>query len=89
MSKIKCICGEIIEMISVPNPNGFLSVPELSLDQIETDSEAESSVVSVFDAINDRGIQGYRCPNCQRLILFESGRGGEASFYARETISSD
>ena len=86
MSKIRCVCGEIIEMISVPNPFGFIAVKELDLDQIESAAETRNSVSRIFDEINDCGIQGYRCAQCSRLIMFECGRDGEASYYKMEVL---
>jgi len=73
-------------MITVPNPLGFISIPESELDQIEISAEAKSDVAPVFDAINEAGIQGYRCANCSTLVLFEKGRDGEATYYKKEDL---
>ena len=84
MSKIRCICDNVIEMISVPNVLGFWIISEQSIDELEMSHD--DAVATVFDELNDRAIQGYRCNECGRLILFEKGRSGSVTFYKKEEI---
>jgi hypothetical protein len=82
MAKIRCTCDEGISTVSVPNPSGFLLLSEPALDAIEnTAGTKEMSVI--VDEINDGAVQGYRCPRCSQLLLFESGRAGPVTYYRK------
>lgn len=89
MAKIRCICGNIIQMITVPNEAGFLMIAEHALDTIESDTEASGELSLTFDKISAQACQGYRCAKCDRLVLFEHGRGGPATYYVKETLPGD
>jgi hypothetical protein len=81
--QIRCGCGKIIATGLNPHPDGFLLLKETDADAIETDA-TDKTASDVFDAIADRAIQGYRCPSCGRLLLFEAGRGGPITFFKLE-----
>jgi hypothetical protein len=80
----RCLCGEVISTSPSPHPDGLLLAPEEVLQEAEV--EAERSVSSAFDTINDGSVQAYRCPRCARLMVFQAGRGDAPTFYKAETI---
>lgn len=85
--KYRCVCGEVLSTSVSPHPDGLLLVPEEVFQDAET--EADRSVTTAFDLINDRSVQAYRCPTCRRLMVFEGGRGGVPNFYKQEQIERD
>jgi hypothetical protein len=82
--KMRCGCGKIISTGLCPNPDGFLVLKEADADAVETEATDATAVSDIFDAIGDRSVQGYRCPSCGRLLLFEAGRGGAITFFKQE-----
>jgi hypothetical protein len=79
-----CKCGHVISTGSNPNPIGFLYLREKDADDIETAAKADTKASEIFDSIGSRATQGYRCPSCDRLLMFEEGRDGLVAFYSRE-----
>jgi hypothetical protein len=82
--RILCKCGFVVSTGSCPNPIGFLYLREKDADDIETEANDDTKVSEIFDSIGLRAVQGYRCPSCDRLLMFEEGRDGLVSFYSRE-----
>ena len=82
MPKILCSCGEVIEDISIPNPNGYLLFSEQTLDLLESNSEANNwDNATLLDAIYERSAQTYKCPRCLQLIVFANGKENPPTYY--------
>ncbi len=81
--KFRCACGEVLNTSVSPHPEGFLLVTEVLLDQVE--STPPPCVSEAIDRVNEVSVQAYRCPVCDRLLVFERGRGTAPALYRRES----
>jgi hypothetical protein len=82
--KILCNCGFVVSTVSCPNPIGFFYLREKDADDIEIAAKGDTKASEIFDSIGSQALQGYRCPSCDRLLLFEERRDGLVAFYSRE-----
>ena len=73
--KIVCRCGNVIHDNLIPNPVGFLMIPELVVDELATDNKVP------LDQLWMRSALGLRCENCGRLyIRWKRGDQGRQEF---------
>lgn len=65
MPKIKCKCGEIIDLSGIPSPNQHLIISDIEFDDFEgaVDSEFIYSKMKIV----------VSCPRCKRLHIYYDG----------------
>lgn len=89
MGTINCGCGKTFSDSEIPCPHGSLLISEArleqALDEIEgLDRHAEWFCDRVDAVVRLRGAITYRCPHCDRLLVFEDGLDKPAASYRRE-----
>ena len=82
MPNIICRCGESIEDITIPNPNGSILISEEAIDQIE---QKICNPTQIFDALSEKGQLVYSCPSCSRLLVFPNGKKGPMNVFRPES----
>lgn len=84
MSKLKCKCGFIINLVTVPSPDGYLLISEEKADEIELSIENEGNLSLVFDQLENSSSSVYLCPNCRGLLVFWCRNENRATYYKRD-----
>jgi hypothetical protein len=90
MSKLKCYCGEIIDLSPHPNANEFLlfseAMLEAILEQIVSVHGSASSVQEFEKHLYEIVLRGKlppfvvdQCPNCGRLYVFRDDADSAAA----------
>lgn len=81
MPKIRCLCGETINLSQIPNEQGFKLIWEPMIEefvdelisahkQARSDQEFEEQVYNLFLLRKPEFPQVYECPKCGRLAVF-------------------
>jgi hypothetical protein len=94
MPKLTCVCGEIINLSSIPNPAGFKIVSELVLETLianlakaHDESRSESDFLDrAYRAfhLGTPGIaQAYECSRCKRLAVFPHASNSSPALWFR------
>jgi len=101
MPKIRCLCGELINLSAIPNKQGFKLIWEplrekliedliAAYQQSKSDKEFEDQIYNLLYPRKPEFPQIYECPNCGRLIVFASASDAEPAFwYQRERVEGE
>lgn len=92
MPKITCLCGEIINLFPIPNPQGFKLVWEPTIEkfvdelvsahqQATYDKEFEKQAYKLFLLRKPEFPQVYECPNCGRLAVLARASDRHITFW--------
>ena len=89
MGTIHCPGGHTFSDGQIPSPYGWLLMSEEQLELafnevVELDPKTEYAGDKMQWAILSRGLVTYRCPHCERLLVFEHGLDKPAASYRRE-----
>lgn len=83
MPKLTCLCGEIIDLSRIPNPNGFKiwneaqyerfleDVVELFLNERDNPAQFSKNLFSLPFLKGNVPFQSYECSHCGRLAVFK------------------
>lgn len=65
MPKLKCECGEVIDLSGIPSPNQYLIISDIEFDKFEgnVDSELIYSQMKIV----------VKCSFCMRLYIYFNG----------------
>ena len=80
MPKLTCLCGEMISLSPIPNPQGFMIISERLVEPLidalvkahreaPSDAEFERQAYRLIVNMPDK-LQAYECPKCRRLAIF-------------------
>lgn len=92
MPKLKCLCGESINLSSIPNPQGFKLIWELLREKLIEDLIAAHNQAAsnkdfedkVYNLLYPRKLefpQVYECPSCGRLAVFARSSDAKPAFW--------
>lgn len=97
MPKIRCLCGEMINLSSIPNPQGFNLIWEPLIEklaenlvnahqQAQSDEEFERQVYKLLIPIRPKPEfpQVYECFNCKRLVVFDRASDNIPAFWYQQ-----
>jgi len=89
MGTIHCPGGHTFSDGEIPCPYEYQLLSEAhfmaALDEVEKlDWQAEYAGDKADWAIRSRSIIAYRCPHCERMLIFENGIDKPATSYRRE-----
>lgn len=89
MGTISCFCGCSFSDGLVPSPHEWKLISEANLEQAineieELDWQAAFAGDKADWAIRDRALPVYKCPHCERMLIFENGLDKQAVSYLRE-----
>jgi hypothetical protein len=87
MAKIACKCGNILNLIITPSPDGFKIVSEKTVD-----SFYEAQVNSPDDIVTKIRLESdsmYKCAVCGRLIVYWKDKNDWPTFYRAESDEPD
>jgi hypothetical protein len=89
MGTIHCPCGRTFSDGAIPCPHEWTLISEgdlfAALDEIEQlDWKAEFAGDKADWSIRSRSSIAYRCPHCERMLVFEDGIDKRATSYRRE-----
>ena len=79
MAKWTCNCGHIMDDHKGPDENYFRVYSDLTWNEISSD---ENGNVNFFEDIHVPTFNVYRCPKCERLMVF--GEGNSFTSYKKE-----
>ena len=65
MPKMKCKCGQQIELSTIPNKHTYLFINEVDFDNFSNIVDTEKLYMSMRESV--------LCPNCKRLWIFDFG----------------
>lgn len=73
MPKYACTCGYVMNLSKGWSDYELALVPESIIGKIgdSLDSGAELSSEQLYEAIDEKAVTVYQCPNCRRLHLEE------------------
>src|SRR6267142_6393008 len=87
MSKLRCLCSELLDLNLIPNPQAFIVVADTAIedivqDQIQICNDATIGQETRNDrlffsllSMRNKGVaEGVECPQCGRIAIF--GRPG-------------
>lgn len=101
MPKITCLCGEIINLSPIPNPQGFKLIWEplrekliedliTAHKQAASDKEFEDKVYKFMYPRKPEFPQVYECLNCGRLAVFARASDDKPAFwFQRERVEGE
>lgn len=101
MPKIKCLCGEYINLSPIPNPCGFKLVWEPTIEkfvdelvfahkQASSAQEFEKEAYKLIHRRKPEFPQVYECSNCGRLVVFARASDGKPAFcYQQEKTEGE
>lgn len=76
MPKMKCICGNIIKLNDIPNPNELLMISETDYDKYDGFIDSEKLYMEMKTVV--------KCDNCYRLYIYENGIDEDPIIYQLE-----
>ncbi len=76
MPKQKCVCGEVINLSSIPSPHQHLIISDTVFDGFQGSVEAEVIYANMLLVV--------KCPSCERLYMYEDGFGKLPKVYKRD-----
>jgi len=76
MPKIKCPCGNIINLGEIPNKNEWLFMSDLDFDK--TGPTINS------DELYNKFKRFYKCSECERLLVFWNDNPDEITVYSKD-----
>ncbi|MDM1044970.1 hypothetical protein HX004_07830 [Myroides sp. 1354] len=76
MPKMKCTCGEIINLGGIPSPHQYLFISDTDFDQFQDTIEAEEVYLKMKICI--------QCPLCLRLHIYKEGFDRSGQIYLLE-----
>jgi hypothetical protein len=101
MPKIRCLCGEYINLSPIPNPQGFKLVWEPTIEDFVDElvsahkhaSSAQEFEKEAYKLIHRRKPefpQVYECPNCGRLLVLARASDAKPAFwYQQEKVEGE
>ncbi len=78
MPSLRCKCGEILDLGSIPAPDGYQIISEARFEEIRSESPLEK-LGFYFDLAS---FESYKCHKCGRLIVY--WEKGNPIFYKPE-----
>ncbi|BAY14453.1 hypothetical protein NIES21_02100 [Anabaenopsis circularis NIES-21] len=103
MPKIKCLCGELINLSPIPNRQSFHLIWEPLIEkladnlvtahqQAQSDEDFEQQVYELLLSIKPKPKfqEAYECFNCKRLVIFARASDNVPAFwYQQERANTD
>lgn len=73
MPKYSCVCGYVMSLSQGWSDYELTLIPESAIERLgeRLDNGGELSSDQLYEALDERAITVYRCPNCRRLHLEE------------------
>lgn len=73
MPKYSCVCGYVMNLSQGWSDYELTLIPESAIERLgeRLDNGGELSSDQLYEALDERAITVYRCPNCRRLHLEE------------------
>lgn len=98
MPKLTCLCGDTIDLSTIPNPQGFRLLWEPLLETF-VERLADVKIVDMADKKVEKRIfavlrdldlpQVYECANCGRLAIFAHASAVEPSLWFLPEANED
>ena len=88
MANIHCTCGNVFTDGGLPSPYLSTLIPDKGvedlLDKLVLATKGGDFEAHAGFAIRNAGSDVYECPECSRLLVFESGKNTLSAVYKKE-----
>lgn len=83
MSKLKCLCGNVLSSVISPSPIEHRLISDVDADEINDGRNP-------YDHLMDCGISVWKCPECDRMAVFDLPNDAcVPTWYKKEEVSHE